>query len=185
MRARNVRDFVEKKIHGREVVHVHEIAPSEGKYADLKHYLSPALTSSLHKMGNEKLYTHQASAIDAILNRKSVVIATSTSSGKSLCYLIPILEQSIAAPHATSLLMFPTKALAQDQLRTIESFKKAVNSFSFQSGTYDGDTSPDLRRVLRNAGSIIFTNPDMLHQGILPNHFRWTRFLSNLKYVVL
>ncbi len=185
MRIKNVREFVEKKLQSKEVVHIHEIRPSNGKYAQLEHEIDPALKIALSQMGIDEFYTHQAGAIDAVLERRSVVISTSTSSGKSICYLVPILQKSLDEPQATSLLMFPTKALAQDQLRTIEEFRRIEASFPFQAGTYDGDTPVDLRRTLRNTGTLILTNPDMLHQGILPNHFRWTRFFSNLKYVVI
>ena len=185
MRTRSILDFVEKKIDRDEVVLVREIPASKAKYAGLDVPLDPLLATTLKTIGIEKLYTHQVEAISAAIKKRNVVIATSTSSGKSLCYIIPILQQSLTDPQATSLLMFPTKALAQDQLRNIDKIKKAAGAFTFQSGTYDGDTPADLRRTLRNIGSLILTNPDMLHQGILPNHFRWTRFLSNLKYVVI
>ena len=140
----------------------------------------------------------------------SVVVVTGTASGKTLCYHLPILERWLAgsgrkgegaagcAPAtaatpedmacggpATALFIYPTKALAQDQLRSLERYQKLGAPFKFVAGTYDGDTPGDLRRKLRDSADFILTNPDMLHQGILPHHGRWGRFLSHLRFVVL
>jgi len=96
-----------------------------------------------------------------------------------------VVETIAANPLATALYLYPTKALAQDQLRKISEFRESEQGAAFVAGTYDGDTPTDLRRKLRDNGSVILTNPDMLHQGILPQHARWNRFFSNLKYVVI
>ena len=116
---------------------------------------------------------------------KSVVVVTSTASGKTLCYWVPIVETLIENPLATALNIYPTKALAQDQYRGLTDLQEQVADLTFLCGTYDGDTPQHHRRKLRSQGSVILTNPDMLHQGILPNHARWARFFQHLKYVVI
>ena len=114
-----------------------------------------------------------------------MTVVTSTASGKTLCYQIPTLESLLSDPEATALYMFPTKALAQDQSRGLSRFIELAPDLEFVLGTYDGDTPPNMRRRLREEGRVILTNPDMLHQGVLPNHPRWARFFQNLRFVVL
>ncbi|MDI6827069.1 MAG: DEAD/DEAH box helicase, partial [Armatimonadota bacterium] len=130
---------------------------------------------------------HQVEAIENIRNGKNVVVLTGTASGKTLCYNIPVLETLLTNPTAKALYMFPTKALAQDQLRGLRRWAELEPSLAriMKTGTYDGDTPQTTRRKLRDEASIILTNPDMLHQGILPYHTRWNRFLSDLHYVII
>jgi DEAD/DEAH box helicase domain-containing protein len=115
------------------------------------------------------------------------VLVSRTASGKTLSYQVPILERLLAEPSSSALLLFPTKALAQDQLRSLTRFTSELEGAKdlVVAGTYDGDTSPHTRRKLRDAGNVILTNPDMLHRGILPYHSRWFRFFENLTYVVI
>ncbi len=112
-------------------------------------------------------------------------MVTGTASGKTLCYNVPVLEAILAEPDACALYLYPTKALAQDQLRTLTRYLEADSALPLVTGTYDGDTPPNARRKLKNEANVLLTNPDMLHSGILPNHGTWARFLANLKYVVV
>jgi len=153
------------------------LAPSEP--------LHPELEAALSEMGIEGLYSHQAEAIDNVRRGQSVVIVTSTASGKTFCYTLPIIDRILNDPRAKALLVFPTKALAQDQLKALARFRAANPKLSFEAGCYDGDTPPDQRRKMRDNANIILTNPDMLHQGILPNHARWGHFFANLAFVVI
>lgn len=132
------------------------------------------------------LWTHQASAIQHVLAGRSVVVATGTASGKTLCYQLPLaLAAASQRPAPTALLMFPTKALAQDQLRSLGALAETLQLKALSPVTYDGDTPPDARQWARRHASVILTNPDMLHQGILPYHGRWSSFLSRLQFVVI
>jgi len=167
-----------------QVYHVQELPERPATYADVT--LDLRVHAALGERGVERLYTHQAEAIRHVRDGHSVVVVTSTASGKTLCYHIPILEQLLADPLATALALYPTKALAQDQFRGLSELTDRIDATrKTLSGTYDGDTPQQQRRKLRNRGSVILTNPDMLHQGILPNHARWGRFFQNLKYVVI
>jgi len=128
------------------------------------------------------LWAHQAHAIDRVRAGRSVVIATGTASGKSLCYQLPIAEAALGAPRpGTALLLYPTKALAQDQLRAMG----ALDLPALTAVTYDGDSSPEQRAWARRHANVVLTNPDMLHAGILPFHGRWADFLNRLRYVVV
>ena len=143
------------------------------------------LHEMLTKAGIDKLYVHQARAVDCASQGKHFVVVTATASGKTLCYVLPIFESLMEDNPGTALLIYPTKALAQDQLRVVRDLKDSCPGLKATAGTYDGDTPTELRRKLRDQASMILTNPDMLHQGILPNHGRWSRFFSRLRYVVL
>jgi DEAD/DEAH box helicase domain-containing protein len=134
------------------------------------------------KLPAEGLWSHQAEAIDLARGGQSVVVATSTASGKTLCYQAPIAE-AVADPirPGTAVVLGPTKALAQDQLRSLveADFPKVV------AATYDGDCTPEERTWVRNHANVVFTNPEMLHAGLLPNHRRWSAFLMRLRYVII
>ncbi|HEX4775269.1 MAG TPA: DEAD/DEAH box helicase [Acidimicrobiia bacterium] len=129
----------------------------------------------------DALYTHQAQAVDALRAGRNVVVATGTASGKSLCYQVPILESALSGRSDTALLLFPTKALAQDQLRSLRSWMIP----GLRAYAYDGDTAPDERAEARRRATVLLTNPDMLHVGILPTHQKWATFLMRLRYVVV
>ncbi len=135
--------------------------------------------------GISSLYSHQAEAIDAISNGENIVLSTGTSSGKSLCYTIPILSRQLRDPGSTALLLFPTKALTNDQYTTFSELAKELSGKTATPAIYDGDTPTNQRATIRKSANIIMTNPDMLHQGILPHHTNWAKFFSKLRYVVI
>ena len=168
-----------------QIVTVRRIPAREARHAQPRHALPAALWEMLAREGIQDLYVHQAQAVDCAADGKNFVVVTSTASGKTLCYLLPIFESLLTEERRTALLVYPTKALAQDQLRMIRRLGGHCEALSFEAGTYDGDTPATLRRKLRDRASLIHTNPDMLHQGILPNHSRWSRFFAHLGYVVL
>jgi DEAD/DEAH box helicase domain-containing protein len=167
------------------LVRVEEIPRRRAAYAALSRPLPEPIAQALRSRGIEKLYVHQAEAVEAARAGENIVVVTGTASGKTLCYLVPVLESLMAAPGATALMLFPTKALAQDQLKGIAALSESAGgALDFTAGTYDGDTPPRLRSKLRDEAAVILTNPDMLHAGILPNHAKWARFFSQLQYVV-
>lgn len=170
-----------------ELVHMEKIPARDAKTAGLSVPLHPAVESALEALGIQSLYTHQVQTLERVREGKNVAVVSGTASGKSLAYILPAIETSLADDLATTLMLFPTKALAQDQLRSFSAFTALMGGAAprIKAGTYDGDTSPSLRRTLRTSASVILSNPDMLHQGILPYHARWSRFFSNLKYVVV
>jgi DEAD/DEAH box helicase domain-containing protein len=170
-----------------QIVHINEIPPRDAVFLDPVTSISPIVSSALTSMGISSLYSHQAKAIDLISQGENVAIVTSTASGKTICYNIPVLESLLTDRDATALFLFPTKALAQDQLRVLGHFCASDPALQdvVGAGTYDGDTPRETRRKLRSEANVILTNPDMLHQGILPYHSRWSRFFSNLRYVVV
>lgn len=174
-----------KPFYRGQAAHVQKIAGTQAEYGDLNPPLPELLQAVLRELGIERLYSHQVECIEALRHGHNVAVVTSTASGKTLCYNLPVLETLLMNPQAKALYLFPTKALAQDQLRGLFRLTEKAEGLSVLAGTYDGDTPPDTRRRLRDKGSIILTNPDMLHQGILPKHPSWGPFLANLKYVVI
>lgn len=144
-----------------------------------------SLQEALKRLGIHSLYTHQAEAIHFLDEGENVVISTGTSSGKSLCYSIPILNRQINEGGSTALLLFPTKALTNDQLNSFKTFAQILTSETIKPVVYDGDTPSSQRSAIRKSATILMTNPDMLHQGILPHHTAWARFFSNLRYIVI
>ena len=175
-----------RKDYRGQVVHVEELPERPAEYGDLPDDAVDArVRAALEGMDVTKLYSHQVDAIEHVNSGRHVVIVTGTASGKTLCYTIPVVNAVLQDVLATALFVYPTKALAQDQLRGLSKFIEARRDIKFLAGTYDGDTPQNERRKLRDKGSVVLTNPDMLHQGILPQHARWNRFFSNLKYVVL
>ncbi len=168
-----------------QIVHIEEIPARPARFAEPRQPLNERLARALAALGIERLYTHQAAAIDAVRRGEDVAIVTSTASGKTLCYNIPVLEALLGDPRTRALYIFPTKALAQDQLKNLNRLLEADPALPVEAGTYDGDTPPDQRRHLRDNANIILTNPDMLHSGILPNHSRWAEFFERLRFVVL
>ncbi|EPS62961.1 hypothetical protein M569_11825, partial [Genlisea aurea] len=169
--------------HG-QVVHIEEISSRKPNYVEIPHLLSGVIKSALQRIGITRLYSHQADSIQASLEGKNVVVATKTSSGKSLCYNVPILEMLWHNPLACALYLFPTKALAQDQMRALLAITHGFDN-SLNIGIYDGDTSQEERLQLRDKARLLITNPDMLHVSILPFHGQFNRFLSNLRFVVI
>ncbi len=164
---------------GGRLVHLETIAARPAVHADLSAELPSAISHCLPQTG---LYRHQAEAIDLIRKGTSVVVATGTASGKSLCFQIPIAESVVTGLRAgTSLLLYPTKALAQDQLRSFNQ----LDIKGMKAATYDGDASRDERTWARNNANVLLTNPEMLHHGLLPHHGKWATFLKRLDYIVI
>ncbi len=172
-----------------EVVAVHRVPARNGELVAWPSAVTPIdarLRAALASRGIERPYAHQAAAIEAALAGRDVVLATATASGKSLCFQVPIVQAVLSDPRARALLLFPTKALARDQLRALRDVKEpGASEGLIGCGAYDGDTPPDERRAARARASAIATNPDMLHRGILPHHDRWSALLANLRYVVI
>ncbi len=162
-----------------------EVLPMRrGKWAEYPAFIHHDLVSVLKKRGISRLYSHQKEAVEAVHAGKDVVVVTPTASGKTLCYNLPVLNYKIEHPEARSLYLFPTKALAQDQMVELQGFLAEL-PLAMKIHTYDGDTPDDARRAIRLQGDIVITNPDMLHTGILPHHTKWAGFFQNLKHVVL
>jgi DEAD/DEAH box helicase domain-containing protein len=145
------------------------------------------LRNALKSRGIEQLYTHQAVAVEHVLTRRNVVVTTPTASGKTLCYNAPVLTAILRDPSTRALYLFPTKALAQDQLAELHELSNVLSGDDTSIGvfTYDGDTPQDARRAIRGRAHIVLTNPDMIHSGILPHHPRWAKLFENLRYVVI
>jgi DEAD/DEAH box helicase domain-containing protein len=146
------------------------------------------LRSVLRDRGIEGFYTHQSAAIGHALSRHNVVITTPTASGKTLCYNAPVLSTVLRDPSARALYLFPTKALAQDQLAELHGLcDQLLRRSDLEIGvfTYDGDTPQDARRAIRGRAHIVLSNPDMLHSGILPHHPRWAKLFENLQFVII
>jgi len=167
-----------------QIVYIRESPARGAQFADPRAPLSPAVEAMLQSSGIDHLYTHQAQAFDAVREGNNIVVATGAASGKSLCYTAPLIDMLASDPAATALLLFPTKALTQDQYQR---FNAALTTADIDvlAGVYDGDTSSNLRRKLRDAGRVIFSNPDMLHAGLLPQHTRWAQFLARLRYLII
>ena len=147
--------------------------------------LPGSLSEYLDNNGIKKLFSHQAEAIDKIRAGEDVVLVSGTASGKTLCYNLPIAEHLQAHPQDKALYIFPTKALAQDQLRVMQSLAESTLPGDISVNTYDGDTPQHKRKKIRNSTSLFISNPDMLHTAILPNHTKWAPVLSRLRYVVV
>jgi DEAD/DEAH box helicase domain-containing protein len=158
-----------------------------GSYAPFPSGVEERLRDALRSRGIEQLYTHQAEAVEHALSRRNVVITTPTASGKTLCYNAPVLSAILRDPSARALYLFPTKALAQDQLAELHELATVLSSAESSVGvfTYDGDTPQDARRAIRGRAHIVLTNPDMIHSGILPHHPRWAKLFESLRFVVI
>ncbi len=160
-----------------------ELPAVTGTYAPLPEGLDSRLVTALDHKGIQTLYSHQARAWDLAQQGANTVVVTPTASGKTLCYNLPVL-QSVLSDSAKALYLFPTKALAQDQVAELIELNKA-GGLGIRAHTFDGDTPGDARKAVRMHGDIVVSNPDMLHQGILPHHTKWAQFFQNLRYVVI
>ncbi|KAF1694218.1 helicase [Pseudoxanthomonas jiangsuensis] len=162
----------------------HFVQPGrEGRYVPLPEGLPERLAAALRARGVEQLYAHQAQAWDAVAAGGNVVLATPTASGKSLCYALPVVS-GVMTRKAKALYLFPTKALSQDQVAELLELNRA-GDLGLKPATFDGDTPGDQRQAIRLNGDIVVSNPDMLHQGILPHHTKWAQFFEGLQYVVI
>ncbi len=157
---------------------------SSGSYAPIPSALDESLVQTLHARGLKQLYSHQALAIDAALSGRHVVVATPTSSGKSLCFHLPVLDAIAKDPTKSALYLYPTKALSRDQEHNLGQFVSDAG-LNIGAMVFDGDTRGDARRAVREKARIVLTNPDMLHSGILPNHGKWASLWQSLQYVVI
>ena len=172
----------------RVITAVRRLHAIQAQYAPFPDELDARLTGVLAARGIEALYVHQADAIAHALGSRHVVVTTPTASGKTLCYNVPVLQAILRDPASRALYLFPTKALAQDQLAELDRLSQALaESASVELGvfTYDGDTPQDARRSIRTRAHVVLTNPDMLHSGILPHHPRWAKLFENLRFVVI
>jgi DEAD/DEAH box helicase domain-containing protein len=209
--------FAERDYNGEVLTAVRQFPARAAEFADWPEWVHAELRAAYqsNRMRIARPYSHQAQAAEAVHARKNVVIVTPTASGKTLCYNLPVINAILEDEDTRALYLFPTKALAQDQLaelydvnqrlesiaehRAIESEKNgpdrvgvattgvagSVNAKTFGVFTYDGDTPSDARKAIREKGHIVLTNPDMLHTGILPHHTKWTRLFENLQYIVI
>jgi DEAD/DEAH box helicase domain-containing protein len=163
---------------------IHHEPATEGTFADIPAAVDPRLRSALHRRGIERLYVHQAEAFEQTEAGKNVVIVTPTASGKTLCYNLPVLNLLLRDDGARAMYLFPTKALAEDQLHELQTALEEMGS-DIRAFTYDGDTPQDARKAIRQRANVVLTNPDMLHSGILPHHTKWARYFENLRYIVI
>jgi DEAD/DEAH box helicase domain-containing protein len=163
---------------------IHRIPARGAAWVPMPDWVRPELVQAYRAKGIEKLYSHQAAAAELARQGKNVAVVTPTASGKTLCYNLTVLNAILENSDTRALYLFPTKALAQDQLSELQDLGRKLGD-SFGVFTYDGDTPSDARQSIRQQGHIVLTNPDMLHAGILPHHTKWTRLFENLQYVVI
>ena len=172
-----------RDVHGEILTAIRHFPAREAQWAEFPSWTHADLRAAYAGKGISQLYSHQAAAAEAVRTGKNVVIVTPTASGKTLCYNLPVLNAILESSDSRALYLFPTKALAQDQLAELHDLNQRLDN-RFGVFTYDGDTPSDARKAIREKGHIVLTNPDMLHTGILPHHTRWTRLFENLRYIV-
>jgi DEAD/DEAH box helicase domain-containing protein len=177
-------NFVSRDPQGEILTAVRHYPAREAQWAEFPSWIHEDLRAAYNAKGIRQLYTHQAAAAEAVHAGKNVVIVTPTASGKTLCYNLPVLDAILGEADTRALYLFPTKALAQDQLAELHDLNQRLED-RFGVSTYDGDTPGDARKAIREKSHIVLTNPDMLHTGILPHHTRWTRLFENLRYIVI
>lgn len=163
---------------------VRKIPAREAIYRPMPDWVREELVRVYRDKGITELYSHQAATAGIVHSGRNVVVVTPTASGKTLCYNVPVLNAVLDNPDTRALYLFPTKALAQDQLAELHDLATRLED-RFGVFTYDGDTPGDARKAIRERGHIVLTNPDMLHAGILPHHTKWMRLFENLRYIVL
>src|ERR1700728_1337505 len=166
------------------LTYIKHIPAREAEFRPVPPWVRPELAAAYRAKGIDRLYSHQAAAAELARAGKDFVVVTPTASGKTLCYNLPVLNEILANADTRALYLFPTKALAQDQLAELSDLATRLDD-CFGVYTYDGDTPSDARKAIRERGHIVLTNPDMLHSGILPHHTKWMRLFENLKYIVL
>jgi DEAD/DEAH box helicase domain-containing protein len=170
------------------VTAVRRLPAVEATYASFPSAVDARLRTALESRGIRNLYVHQAEAVEHVAAGRNVVITTPTASGKTLCYNLPVLDSILKRPATRALYLFPTKALAQDQMAELHELVAAIGDVEGDPigvHTYDGDTPADARRTIRTRAHIVLSNPDMLHSGILPHHPRWAKLFENLEFVVI
>ncbi|MDD5487125.1 MAG: DEAD/DEAH box helicase, partial [Dehalococcoidales bacterium] len=169
----------------KQIAHIERLPYRPAEYARTDAPLLPRIDARLRKKRILPLYTHQANAVNLSWQGKNIIVATPAASGKSLCYNLPVLEKLLSDPNARALYLYPAKALAQDQLRSLKSLAVPSLLADEEIAVYDGDTPGNSRADIRLKARIILSNPDMLHVSILPSHQKWGRFLRHLEYVVI
>jgi len=168
----------------RNVTRWEVIPPRPSRTTDWPAALDERLVDVLRERGIDKPYVHQARAVELASRGEPFVVVTPTASGKTLCYNLPVLDTMLRDPQARALYLFPTKALSQDQMHEAYGLVTALGA-DIKTYTFDGDTPGSARKAIRSSGHIVVTNPDMLHQGILPHHTLWVKLFENLRYVVV
>jgi len=163
---------------------VRRMPARSGEFVAIPEGVPRELARVLEERGIGQLYAHQAESFLLLAQGLHVVVVTPTASGKTLCYNLPVLTRLMEEPEARAMYLFPTKALAEDQLHEFQSVVDAMCS-TIRAFTYDGDTPQDARRAIRERANLVLTNPDMLHAGILPHHTRWAKLFESLRYVVI
>ncbi len=176
--------FAGRDTRGEILTAVRHFPAREAQWAEFPAWVSADLVAAYAGKGIRQPYSHQAAAAEAVHAGKNVVIVTPTASGKTLCYNLPVLNAILENSDSRALYLFPTKALAQDQLAELHDLNQRLDN-RFGVFTYDGDTPSDARKSIREKSHVVLTNPDMLHTGILPHHTRWTRLFENLRYIVV
>jgi DEAD/DEAH box helicase domain-containing protein len=166
------------------ITHWETLPAVPARYAPFPPELDGRIVRALGERSIRQLYTHQAQAIQTAIAGRDTVVVTPTASGKTMCYNLPVVNAILQDPASRALYLFPTKALAQDQVTEVKALAERVD-VEIKSYVYDGDTPPAIRQVCRQAGHIVITNPDMLHTGVLPHHTKWVKLFENLKYVVI
>jgi len=198
--------FWERDSDGEVLTAVRRFPARAAEYAEWPGWVSESLREAYRAKGIARLYSHQAAAARVAHARRNVVIVTPTASGKTVCYNLPVIDAILKNQDTRALYLFPTKALAQDQLAELDDLSRRLQDHksgkaaasesdrhnrgqdpgrTFAVFTYDGDTPSDARKAIREKGHIVLTNPDMLHTGILPHHTRWTRLFENLQFIVI
>jgi DEAD/DEAH box helicase domain-containing protein len=163
---------------------IHHQPAAEGDFAEMPAAVDARLRAALERRGITRLYCHQAESFEHVAAGRHVVVVTPTASGKTLCYNLPVLNRLLSDTGARAMYLFPTKALAEDQLHEFQTAVEEMGS-EIRAFTYDGDTPQDARKAIRQRANVVLTNPDMLHSGILPHHTRWARYFENLRYIVI
>jgi DEAD/DEAH box helicase domain-containing protein len=176
--------FAKRDPLGEVLTAVRHFPAREAQWADFPAWMHADLIAAYAGKGIRRPYSHQAAAAEAVHAGKNIVIVTPTASGKTLCYNLPILNAILENSDSRALYLFPTKALAQDQLAELHDLNQRLEN-RVGVFTYDGDTPSDARKAIREKAHIALTNPDMLHTGILPHHTKWTRLFENLHYIVI
>ena len=170
-----------------QIVYTKHLPKRDAQFKKLSEPILPPLQRALDRIGIHQLYTHQAESIDLIRSGKDIIVETGTASGKTLCYNIPVIESILENHSNCALYLFPTKALAQDQIRNIQKFVDADTKLKsiVTINSYDGDTPKENRPEIRRSVNILISNPDMINLAILPYHQNWSRFFRNLKYIIV
>ena len=176
--------FAERDTRGEVLTAVRHFPARKAQWADFPAWVHPDLVAAYSAKGIRRLYSHQAEAAKAVHAARNVVVVTPTASGKTLCYNLPVVNTILENSDSRALYLFPTKALAQDQLAELYDLNQRLEN-RLGVCTYDGDTPSDARKSIREKSHVVLTNPDMLHTGILPHHTRWTRLFENLRYIVI